>query len=269
MGNYETGNYEEYVIIAEEELECMSARWVADAKFELIKQCVYCRECIAENSEITAELVSVDESGAWSTSIHRFSEDTKAVAGVERPVLVVVRVIKQKDSFVDSFNKYWANDITFMVNDVECMGDRRYLSAISSVFDKILNDKRFIESNQDIIVLEDISSPELFNDFLLAVSKERVQPNPKNVFGLIELADRFDVSFLLKDCQRHLKLCYEHEIIEVLEVADRHQLKELLSYIVATTPVDQWKALKEDDKKRLKKLGKFFWVKLCQKHVLM
>ncbi|KAI1691331.1 BTB/POZ domain-containing protein [Ditylenchus destructor] len=78
---------------------------------------------------------------------------------------------------------------------------------------------QFVESQQDRIVLEDIESAEIFKDFLLAISPLRVQPNPTNVAALLKLANRYDIPFLMRNCEDRLIHSYEIPIVERILLA--------------------------------------------------
>ncbi|KAI1713645.1 BTB/POZ domain-containing protein [Ditylenchus destructor] len=116
----------------------------------------------------------------------------------------VIRILEEKQNFMEKFENRWAKDVTFVVNGEKCAGDRQYLSAISPVFKKMLQDHA-----QDEITLEGVESADVLKDFFLAVSPLRVQPNPTNVVSLLKLAQDYDIPFLMRNCEEHLKICYE------------------------------------------------------------
>ncbi|KAI1713630.1 BTB/POZ domain-containing protein [Ditylenchus destructor] len=125
----------------------------------------------------------------------------------------VFRILEEKQKYLIEFDNRWAKDVTFVVNGEKCAGDRQYLSAISPVFKKILQDHA-----QDEITLEGVESADVLKDFFLAISPFRVQPNPTNVVSLLKLAQDYDIPFLMRDCEEHLKHCYE------IPIKDRYLL---------------------------------------------
>ncbi|KAI1713638.1 BTB/POZ domain-containing protein [Ditylenchus destructor] len=135
---------------------------------------------------------------------------------------VVIRILEEKQKFLKEFENRWAKDVTFVVNGEKCAGDRQYLSAISPVFKKMLQDHA-----QDEITLEGVESADVLKDFFLAISPLRVQPNPTNVVSLLKLAQDYDIPFLMRSCEEHLKHCYEISNIERLFLAQKYGLNNL------------------------------------------
>lgn len=60
------------------------------------------------------------------------------------------------------------------------------------------------------------------------MNNSHFQPNPDNVSALLELGNRFDIPFLIKDCERHLKLRYDLKAIDKFLLADKYGLMDLL-----------------------------------------
>ncbi|KAI1699710.1 BTB/POZ domain-containing protein [Ditylenchus destructor] len=140
---------------------------------------------------------------------------------------VVIRILEEKQKLLNEFENRWAKDVTFVVNGEKCAGDRQYLSAISPVFKKMLQDHA-----QDEIMLEGVESADVLKDFFLAVSSFCVQPNPTNVVALLKLAQDYDIPFLMRSCEEHLKYCYEMPISDRIILATKYNLNGLHEYVI-------------------------------------
>ncbi|KAI1691003.1 BTB/POZ domain-containing protein [Ditylenchus destructor] len=150
---------------------------------------------------------------------------------------VVIRILEEKQKYLEEFENRWAKDVTFVVNGEKCAGDRQYLSAISPVFKKMLQDHA-----QDEITLEGVESSGVLKDFFLAVSPLRVQPNLTNVVPFLKLAKEFDIPFLMRSCEECLKICYEISYVDRFLLALKYNLNSLK---IRMTNKDLAKILKE------------------------
>ena len=100
------------------------------------------------------------------------------------------------------------------------------LSTLSPYFDRLFNGS-FVEANQDLIETGE-TDPELYHEFLLALTapmllKEDVLSNRKywqkilrlfeflgeNIFGMMRLAQYYQVDRMIEQCERHLRMCRE------------------------------------------------------------
>ncbi|KAI1705727.1 hypothetical protein Ddc_15613 [Ditylenchus destructor] len=118
------------------------------------------KDILPRNETCHAELLFI----GYKPSIAR--KDQKFLC----PEGVVIRILGEKQIFLKEFENRWAKDVTFVVNGEKCAGDRQYLSAISPVFKKMLQDHA-----QDEITLEGVESADVLQDLFLAVSPLRVQ----------------------------------------------------------------------------------------------
>ncbi|KAI1713647.1 BTB/POZ domain-containing protein [Ditylenchus destructor] len=139
----------------------------------------------------------------------------------------IIRVLEEKKKFVKEFENRWAKDVTFVLNGEKCAGDRQYLSAISPVFKKMLQDHA-----QDEITLEGVESADELKDLFLAISSFCVQPNPTNVVSLLKLAQEYDIPFLMRSCEVHLKHCYEIPTEDRYLLAMKYNLNGLLEDMI-------------------------------------
>ncbi|KAI1693731.1 BTB/POZ domain-containing protein [Ditylenchus destructor] len=181
---------------------------------------VFCRKFLAERENCHAEVLFIgDNNYLTNVLINKVRKNFVITAkddyhgpgvalGYDYHGSVVIRILEDKQSFLKEFDDRSAADVTFVVNGKECKGDRKYLAAISPVFNAMLYGK-FVEARLDRIELEGIKSAEIFKDFLLAISPLRIQPNPSNVIALLKLAHQYDIPFLMRNCEDHLMRCYE------------------------------------------------------------
>ncbi|KAI1710448.1 BTB/POZ domain-containing protein [Ditylenchus destructor] len=248
-------HYQQYMIVAEDYFLPNTHRWLGSCRWLQLSKGIKCDVYLPDSQrEVWAEGVIVDKEGRvtrlpwrmcakdcyfncddWQNSYH--SDSSYA----PRTPAAVLRILEKKDHVRDDFVKNWAADVKFLVNGVTIPGDRKYLAAVSPVFQKMFNGP-FVEAKQEEIELKDID-PWVFDDFLLAVWKKPVKPNPVNVVPLLELADRFDVSILRDSCERHLMLCYEIPLIHRLILSQKYSLSNLQDFLAGNITPEYWSKL--------------------------
>lgn len=142
-------------------------------------------QCCCESSSTTASgdekiLAEIEEIFADNHSAVHRGPFTKTqphfhfIAWPPYPQRLFVRILKEKKKILEEFRMGCAQDVTFVIDGEVCAGDRRYLSAISPVFDRMLNGS-FVEARQERIELREVESVDAFRDFLLAISTLRIQ----------------------------------------------------------------------------------------------
>ncbi|KAI1713637.1 BTB/POZ domain-containing protein [Ditylenchus destructor] len=217
-------DYSKFVIAAECELCANLVECIHTTLWEVSYDCfrVTLKDIHPRNETCHAEVLFGDNKSCVMQKVRKeFEVGDEAVEGFENPS-VVIRILEEKQKFLKEFENRWAKDVTFVVNGEKCAGDRQYLSAISPVFKKMLQDHA-----QDEITLEGVESADVLKDFFLAVSPLRVQPNPSNVVSLLKLAHACDIPFLMRSCEDHLKICYEIPNVDRLFLALKYGLKGL------------------------------------------
>uniref|UniRef100_A0A915EB38 BTB domain-containing protein n=2 Tax=Ditylenchus dipsaci TaxID=166011 RepID=A0A915EB38_9BILA len=170
-------DYTNYVIAGEEILDEDSRTNVHTAIFRLDENSVTCcrvkQECFAEVAYFPDE--EDNRATAYAKTLRMtFREGDTLHIPNNNGASVAVRVLEDKSPYKTTYLKNSANDLTFVVNGVKCLADKDYLSAISPVFKKMLKGS-FAESKCAEVELKGIESADLLNDFLLAVSPQRVQ----------------------------------------------------------------------------------------------
>ncbi|KAI1703961.1 BTB/POZ domain-containing protein [Ditylenchus destructor] len=248
-------SYLEYMIVTEDYFLPNTRRWLGSCRWVHLSAGIKCDVLQpGGDKEVWAEGVIVDKEGRvtklprmrcgkncylicdnWENSYHSDSEYSP------HSPAAVLRILEKKDHVRDDFEKNWAADVTFLVKGTDIPGDRKYLAAVSPVFDKMFNG-RFVEAKQSEIELKDVE-PAIFEDFLLAIWRKQVKPNPVNVVPLLELADRFDVSILRDSCERHLMLCYEIPLIHRLILSQKYSLSNLQDFLTGNITAEYWSKL--------------------------
>lgn len=73
--------------------------------------------------------------------------------------------------------------------------------------------------------------------------------------GLLQLAHRFDVPFLVRDCEEHLKHCYELSLEDRITLAGRYDLKGLKLYIALSLTNEEWSEIQWNNWHKIRDLG--------------
>ncbi|KAI1708996.1 BTB/POZ domain-containing protein [Ditylenchus destructor] len=254
--------YHIHTIIAEDYFLPNARRWLGPCRWTHMPRGIQCDVYLPDSQrELLAEGLIIDKEGRVGQLPRKVCGENGSLTAENHSQILgyapnspaaVLRIVEKKDSVRDDFEKNSAADVKFLVNGSPIFGDRKYLSAVSPVFDKMLNGG-FVEAKESEIELKDIE-PVIFDDFLLAVWRKPAKPNPVNVVPLLELADRFDVSILRDSCERHLMLCYEIPLIHRLILSQKYSLNDLNSRTLSkiTTNLAQ-QLLSTDDEPKYKK----------------
>ncbi|KAI1699109.1 BTB/POZ domain-containing protein [Ditylenchus destructor] len=248
-----TAYYQQYMIAAEDYFLPNSCRWLGPCRWSHMSGGVKCDVYLPDGDrEVWAEGVIVNQEGRVTQLIRKmctkdcyltceqYSYHSDGSYPPRNPA-AVLRILEKKDHVRDDFVKNWAADVKFLVKGVTIPGDRKYLAAVSPVFHRMFNGS-FVEAKQAEIELKDIE-PWVFDDFLLAIWRKPVKPNPVNVVPLLELADRFDVSILRDSCERHLMLCYEIPLIHRLILSQKYSLSNLQDFLTGNITPEYWSKL--------------------------
>ncbi|KAI1705728.1 BTB/POZ domain-containing protein [Ditylenchus destructor] len=188
------------------------------------------KDILPRNETCHAEILFIDKKNSVTHKFRNKFEFRDRKSSSLRNYIesaAVIRILEEKQKFLKEFENRWAKDVTFLMNGEKITGDRQYLSAISPVFKKLLQDHA-----QDEITLEGVESADMLQDFFLAISPLRVQPNPDNVVSLLKLAHDFDIPFLMRSCEEHLKHCYEISTKDRYLLAMKHSLNSLHEDII-------------------------------------
>ncbi|KAI1719240.1 BTB/POZ domain-containing protein [Ditylenchus destructor] len=274
-------DYNEHVIVAQNELQIGASACIQNAFWKtysstvdriivnpqmgdhrttkkLQSVAVECKFLVSDSEALPAEVLFVAYQDVLKKVQDNFYLDHSVTYNqknsVTRCTSVVIRILDSKAKYEEEFEKRWASDVTFLINDGKCQGDRHYLAAISPVFKRMLFGQ-FMEAQQREIVLKEIESVDIFKDFLLAISPLRVQPNPTNVAGILKLAHRFDIPFMINDCENHLKYCYEMDVSERIGLAGKFDLKALKLHIMQNLNDDDFEYLLAENWKNIRSLG--------------
>ncbi|KAI1722310.1 UDP-glucoronosyl and UDP-glucosyl transferase domain-containing protein [Ditylenchus destructor] len=187
-----------------------TSKWIGDAKWEMKRQNVYCRDCLTENGKIMVEMLFVKILSAQIRPIFHFRRGcinkSQSLPSPFAPSVVVIRILKPKPK---DFPKLPCEDAVFVVNGKRYPGDRGLLADVSPVF-KGMFYGQFAEAHRNEIDIGGVGAADHFRDLLLYIYTKGVcKPNPSNVKALLELADRFDIRALVADCEKHISTCRE------------------------------------------------------------
>uniref|UniRef100_A0A915CWF3 BTB domain-containing protein n=1 Tax=Ditylenchus dipsaci TaxID=166011 RepID=A0A915CWF3_9BILA len=155
-------DYANYVIVFEHFLGQEFCDWMDTANFELLDDLIVCRQIFAKEGSLQESCFAevafsvMDEGKKSPKTLRRIFQvgDTMELTGISSNY-VTIRILQDKLPYLHAFKQYWANDVTFLVNGIKCMGDRAYLSAISPVFQRMFNGQ-FVEAHQQEVELQDI-----------------------------------------------------------------------------------------------------------------
>ncbi|KAI1692920.1 BTB/POZ domain-containing protein [Ditylenchus destructor] len=177
-------DYGKFVIVAEDELysghqgrkfSIYNTMWeIDDNTYGKGIYSIHCNKLIPGSETCHAEVLFISDTATVEKGFWQSFKAGHLVSGGFYCYSVVIRILEEKQKFVNQFKDRFAVDVTFVVNGEECSGDRKYLAGLSPVFNTMLYGK-FAEAQQDKIVLEGIESPEIFKYFLLAISPLRSQ----------------------------------------------------------------------------------------------
>ncbi|KAI1707809.1 BTB/POZ domain-containing protein [Ditylenchus destructor] len=256
-----TTDYTDFVIVAEDEFYAKSdvcvynVLWEIEGGFDAKTQTNYvtavqCKNIVPKQESCHAEVMFIQNNAIIHQTRKEFKIGERFCYG--RATLVIIRILEPKEKFLKQLEERWTADVNFLVNGEKCTADRQYLASISPVFKKMLYGK-FAEAKQNEIPFEGCESANVFKDFILAISPFRIQPNPTNVQALLLLAHQYDIPFLVRNCEEHLKHCYEFSIVDRLIMAGKYNLNGL--------KVRMGKILSNDE---LKKIWNEHAEKLCE-----
>ncbi|CAI2295911.1 unnamed protein product [Caenorhabditis sp. 36 PRJEB53466] len=100
------------------------------------------------------------------------------------------------------------------------------LANFSPVFKAMFTNPQYGEFSANEIVLEDVES-DSFEILLNYLHRCDTDITDENIGGLLELADRFDVSVMYKKCEKYLMKKSSIEIEKLLDLAESYQLVDL------------------------------------------
>uniref|UniRef100_A0A0K0EEW2 BTB domain-containing protein n=1 Tax=Strongyloides stercoralis TaxID=6248 RepID=A0A0K0EEW2_STRER len=184
----------------------------------------------------------------WDTLIdsnNGYTTDGKLV--LEATILIKnITGIKQTKTFNFTQLQNLASDISMNVDGINITVNKDYLSLYSPVF-KAMFYSNFAESNMKSITLKDVNIDEFIE--LLEVIYPSHKPISKiNVGFLLELGDRFEISYVLDQCEKFLIETNEVTFISKLAWSDAYCLSSLQDACMSTIErVSDVKRLKDTE----------------------
>ncbi|XP_043472809.1 protein roadkill-like [Leptopilina heterotoma] len=129
-------------------------------------------------------------------------------------------------SFESFFNNTSLSDVTFKIQGRQFSVHRIILASVSSVFMKMFSSNE-TNTNLNVIEMNDVD-PEVFKELLRFIYTGLVVDLESMVFGLYELAYKYNIPLLLSKCEKCLSNSLSIEtVIYILQLANCHKSKNL------------------------------------------
>lgn len=127
-------------------------------------------------------------------------------------------------SFESFFNNTSLSDVTFKIQGRKFSVHRIVLASVSSVFMEMFSSN---QTNTNVIEMNDVD-PEVFKELLRFIYTGLVVDLESMVFGLYELAYKYNIPLLLSKCEKCLSNSLTIEtVIYILQLANKHKSKNL------------------------------------------
>ncbi|CAD5210038.1 unnamed protein product [Bursaphelenchus xylophilus] len=127
--------------------------------------------------------------------------------------------------------------------------NKDYLSLYSPVFDSLFN-QNFLEKNQEKIELHDLKYDE-FKELLEVVYPSHKKLNAENIEYILILADRFQIDYVIRKCEKFLIKTTEISAELKLVYADRYGFPQLQHHCMSEfKTTDEMKRLKKSEEYR-------------------
>ncbi|VDD93455.1 unnamed protein product [Enterobius vermicularis] len=157
--------------------------------------------------------------------------------------------VRRSPTFDFTVSQPYVCDGTFVVDGVRLHVSKAYLALYSPVFHALFF-SRFSERDKKEIPIEDVILDE-FVELLNVVYPSHKPVSAENVEFLLELGDKFEIQFVIDECERFLMRSDDISIATKLLWADQYSLAKLHDVCVRTfkSPMDI-KALKNTEEFR-------------------
>uniref|UniRef100_A0A0N4ZPQ6 BTB domain-containing protein n=1 Tax=Parastrongyloides trichosuri TaxID=131310 RepID=A0A0N4ZPQ6_PARTI len=154
--------------------------------------------------------------------------------GIKIEVLIKVdNIIGVKQREVHDFlqSENLTSDVKLNIEGVIIYVNKDYLSLYSPVFKKMFYSS-FVESSMEVITLKDVDIDE-FIQFLEVIYPCHNEITDANVKALLKLGDRFDVSYVMKECEKFLTTKSKLHLSLKLYFSDIYRLKYLYDFCMS------------------------------------
>lgn len=156
------------------------------------------------------------------------------------------RGVRLSPSF-DFYQSHHCSDGVVVIDGVRLHVSKPYLALYSPVFSALFYGE-FRERDMEEVPLEDVIIEE-FNELLQVIYPSHKKVTAENVEFLLELGDKFEVQYVIDECERFLTGTEEIPIITKLVWADQYQLSRLQDVCIrtfkTTTEIKNLKTLDE------------------------
>uniref|UniRef100_A0A0K0F8R9 BTB domain-containing protein n=1 Tax=Strongyloides venezuelensis TaxID=75913 RepID=A0A0K0F8R9_STRVS len=136
-----------------------------------------------------------------------------------------IKGIRQVETYNFKESQNLASDIAMNIDGINIMVNKDYLSLYSPVF-KAMFFSNFAESNMKEITIKDVDVDE-FIELLEVIYPSHKPISAVNVEFLLELGDRFEISYVLDQCENFLITTDEVPFISKLAWSDAYCLSSL------------------------------------------
>lgn len=131
-----------------------------------------------------------------------------------------------QQNFKPFVNNQSFSDVVLKIDDCEFLAHKIILASVSSVFRKMFSDQ--VKKGLPNVVILKETNPDDFKELLDYIYTGKVENLNEAVFGLYDLANKYDVSDLRKICEDHLNNSLSVDnVINVLQLADRQNSVKL------------------------------------------
>lgn len=136
-----------------------------------------------------------------------------------------IKGIRQIETYNFNQSQNLASDIAMNIDGINIMVNKDYLSLYSPVF-KAMFFSNFAESNMKEITIKDVDIDE-FIELLEVIYPSHKPISADNVEFLLELGDRFEISYVIDQCEKFLITTDEVPFISKLAWSDAYCLSSL------------------------------------------
>lgn len=147
-----------------------------------------------------------------------------------------LRDVEKISTVINNFHSYFNNnslsDVIFLIGNEKIPAHKLMLASVSPVFEGMFS-HQMKENLTNMVQIENVDS-NAFKEMLRYIYIGQIENLKNVVFGLYELADKYDIVNLRIICEEFFERCLSIEnVIAVLEHADRHNSDNLKNECIA------------------------------------
>ncbi|XP_051173139.1 speckle-type POZ protein-like [Leptopilina boulardi] len=143
-----------------------------------------------------------------------------------KPLRDVEKFSTVGNNFLPFLNNNNLSDVVFQIENEVIPAHKLMLASVSPVFDSMFA-HQMRENITNIVQIEN-ADPNAFKEMLRYIYTGEIENLKNVVFGLYELADKYDITKLRLICEEFFERCLSIDnVIGILEHADRHNSQDL------------------------------------------